>query len=69
MRISDNEIKKLQHGHYAIVDDIERSVLGRVQDPRQHAWPKIRLRMRDHTPLGEVAHTLFSAYRRRGFRV
>jgi MFS family permease len=50
---------------HAIVDDIERSVLGRVQDPRQHAWPKIRLRMRDHTPLGEVAHTLFSAYRRR----
>ena len=50
---------------HAIVDDIERSVLGRVQDPRQHAWPKIRLRMRDHTPLGEVAHTLFTAYRRR----
>ncbi len=31
----------------------------------QHAWPKIRLRMRDHTPLGEVAHTLFSVYRQR----
>src|SRR3569623_1605284 len=50
---------------HAIVDDIERSVIGRVQDPRQHAWPKIRLRMRDRTPLGEVAHTLFTAYRRR----
>src|SRR4051794_38192109 len=50
---------------HAIVEDIERSVVGRVQDPRQHAWPKIRLRMRDHTPLGEVAHTLFFTYRQR----
>src|SRR4030088_2312661 len=57
------------HGHpdqaHAIVDDIERSVIGNVQDPRQHAWPKIKLRMRDHTPLREVARTLFSAYRQR----
>jgi MFS family permease len=57
------------HGHpeqaHAIVDDIERSVTGHVQDPRQHAWPKIKLRMRDHTPLREVAHTLFSVYRQR----
>jgi MFS family permease len=50
---------------HAIVDDIERSVVGRVQDPRQHAWPKIRLRMRDHTPLSEVARTLFFDYRQR----
>ena len=50
---------------HAIVDDIERSVIGHVQDPRQHAWPKIKLRMRDHTPLREVAHTLFSLYRQR----
>ena len=27
--------------------------------------PKIRIRMRDHTPLREVAHTLFTVYRRR----
>src|SRR5216110_4085537 len=47
---------------HAIVEDIERSVIGRPQDPAQHAWPKIKLRMRDHTPLGEVAHTLFSVY-------
>jgi MFS family permease len=57
------------HGHpdraHAIVEDIERSVAGHVQDPRQHAWPKIRLKMRDHTPLREVAVTLFSAYRQR----
>jgi MFS family permease len=55
------------HGHpdqaHAIVDDIERSVAGHVQD--RQPWPKIRLRMRDHTPLREVAHTLFSLYRRR----
>jgi len=48
---------------HAIVDDIERSVVGNAQD--RHAWPKIKLRMRDHTPLREVAHTLFSLYRGR----
>jgi MFS family permease len=57
------------HGHperaHAIVSDIERSVVGEVQDPRQHALPKIKLRMRDHTPLREVARTLFSVYRQR----
>src|SRR3954454_18564531 len=37
---------------HQIVDDIERSVTGQVQDRPQQAWPKIRLRMRDHTPLG-----------------
>src|SRR5258706_4213477 len=50
---------------HAIVDDIERSALGSVQDQPQHAWPKIKLRMRDHTPLREVARTLFVAYRQR----
>jgi MFS family permease len=57
------------HGHpeeaHEIVDDIERSVIGHDQDAREQAFPKIRLRMRDHTPLTEVAHTLFSAYRQR----
>jgi MFS family permease len=50
---------------HAIVADIERSVTGHVQDQPQHAWPKIKLRMRDHTPLREVAHTLFTLYRQR----
>jgi MFS family permease len=50
---------------HAIVEDIERSVIGQVQDPRQHAWPKIKLRMRAHTPLREVARTLFGTYRQR----
>jgi len=57
------------HGHpdraQAIVADIERSVIGHVQNQGQQAFAKIRLRMRDHTPLREVAHTLFSTYRQR----
>jgi MFS family permease len=48
---------------HRIVDEIERSSTGQVQD--QQEFPKIRLRMRSHTPLGEVARTLFSVYRQR----
>src|ERR1700709_2232846 len=50
---------------HAIVAEIEKSVLGDAPDDRQRIWPKIKLRMRDHTPLREVAHTLFSLYRQR----
>jgi MFS family permease len=54
------------HGHpdqaNAIVADIERSATGHVQ---QQDLPKIKIRMRDHTPLGEVARTLFTTYRQR----
>jgi MFS family permease len=50
---------------HAIVDDIERSVVGHIQDGPEHAFPKVRLKMRDHTPLSEVAHTLLSVYRQR----
>ena len=50
---------------HAIVADIERSAVGQVQDQPEHGWPKIRLKMRTHTPLREVAHTLFSLYRQR----
>ncbi|MCA6112892.1 MFS transporter [Bradyrhizobium cenepequi] len=49
---------------HQIVDDIERSVNGEV-DAQSQALPKIKLRMRDHTPLREVAHTLLVAYRQR----
>jgi MFS family permease len=64
----------------AIVSNIERTVIGHAQDQNQQdrnqqdrnqqgsdqqVWPKIKLRMRDHTPLREVAHTLFSVYRQR----
>jgi MFS family permease len=47
----------------AIVGDIEKSVTGHVQD--RQALPKIKIRMRDHTPLREVANTLFNTYRQR----
>jgi MFS family permease len=50
---------------HAIVDDIERSATGSVQEARQHDFPRIKLRMRDHTPLREVARTLFVTYRQR----
>src|SRR5665213_331672 len=59
------------HGHPdqadAIVGEIEKSVTGHVQDDvrGREALPKIKIRMRDHTPLGEVAHTLLITYRQR----
>jgi MFS family permease len=48
---------------HEIVAEIERSVIGKDQE--QRVWPKIKLKMRSHTPLGEVAHTLFYTYRQR----
>ncbi len=64
------------HGHPdradAIMCGIERSAMGHAQNqsaaggqapPRSS--PKLRIRMRDHTPLSEVAHTLFGLYRKR----
>src|SRR5438874_254719 len=48
---------------HAIVDEIEKSAVGHSQGGE--AFPKMRLKMRSHTPLREVAHTLFSAYRQR----
>ena len=48
---------------HAIVDEIERSATGHTQTGQ--AFAKDRLKMRDHTPLGEVAHTLFTLYRQR----
>src|SRR5204863_6512463 len=48
---------------HAIVDEIEKSATGHSQ--AGEAFPKMRLKMRSHTPLGEVAHTLFSTFRQR----
>ncbi|MBR0695596.1 MFS transporter [Bradyrhizobium lablabi] len=48
---------------HRIVADIETSVLGREQSSK--GFDTIKLRMRDHTPLREVATTLFSTYRQR----
>jgi MFS family permease len=57
------------HGHpdeaNAIVTEIERSATGHGREQEARALPKIRLKMRDHTPLAEVARTLFVAYRER----
>jgi MFS family permease len=50
---------------HAIVDEIERSARGHVQDGPRETLPKIKLRMRTHTPLREVARTLFTTYRQR----
>ena len=50
---------------HAIVDGIERSVIGHHRDTSDGRFTKIRLKMRDHTPIAEVVHTLFSAYRQR----
>ena len=47
----------------AIVAEIEQSALGHRPPPQSH--PKVRLRMRDHTPLLEVATTQVSPYRQR----
>ncbi|MBN8960296.1 MAG: MFS transporter [Rhizobiales bacterium] len=49
----------------AVVADIERSVRGGRAIEAGTVWPTIKLRMRSHTPLGEVARTLFQRYRQR----
>jgi MFS family permease len=48
----------------AVVRGIEAQFAPR-DDARAQALPKVRLRMRDHTPLRDVAHTLFVTYRQR----
>src|SRR5579864_6704469 len=57
------------HGHpdegRDIVAAIERDVLGHTQNPTSPEFATMRLRMRDHTPLDEVARTLFATYRKR----
>src|SRR5690242_12099248 len=60
------------HGHperaEVIVREIERSAAGRDEHERLHGrgpWPILKIRMRHHTPLREVAHTLFTVYRER----
>jgi MFS family permease len=50
---------------HAIVDEIEQSAKGHLRDRPREALPKIRLRMRSHTPLREVARTLLTTHRQR----
>jgi MFS family permease len=49
----------------AVVRGIEAQFFTRGDDAPVHERPKVRLRMRDHTPLREVARTLFVTYRQR----
>jgi MFS family permease len=48
-----------------IVTQVETSAHQAGGSPVLQVWPKIRLRMRSHTPLREVAHALFYTYRQR----
>src|ERR1700684_4495468 len=50
---------------HAVVRGIEAQFFTRGDAAPAHEWPKVRLRMRDHTPLREVARTLFVTYRQR----
>jgi predicted MFS family arabinose efflux permease len=50
---------------HAIVDDIEKASTRHPDHPADEVFPKVRLKMRSHTPLGEVAHTLLTTYRQR----
>jgi len=49
----------------AVVRGIEAQFFTHGGAAPAHEWPKVRLRMRDHTPLREVARTLFITYRQR----
>src|SRR5439155_9842610 len=59
----------MTHGHSdraeAVVADIEGSFSRRGHDIAASELPRVRLRSRSHTPLLEVARTLFVAQRRR----
>jgi len=50
---------------HAIVDEIEKAATLHPDHRADEALPKVRLKMRSHTPLGEVARTLFTTYRKR----
>src|SRR5687767_9553820 len=49
----------------AIVADIEDSFRSQGYALEHRAFPKVRLKSRSHTPLGEVFHTLFHRHRTR----
>jgi MFS family permease len=50
---------------HAIVDEIEKAATIHPDHREDETLPKVRLKMRSHTPLGEVARTLFTTYRTR----
>jgi MFS family permease len=50
---------------HAIVDDIEKTATVHADTDPNAVLPKYRIRLRSHTPLREVAKTLFTTYRTR----
>jgi MFS family permease len=59
----------MTHGHparaHAVVSDIEDHFRRGGRSLDEFAFPRVRLRGRSHTPLTEVARTLFQKFRRR----
>jgi MFS family permease len=58
----------MTHGFVKDAEAIVRGIEARFASaPRAQVreWPRVRVRMRDHTPLSEVARTLFKTYRQR----
>src|SRR4029077_6900125 len=59
----------MTHGHASeaerVVTGIESRVMGAGHVLSTASLPRGRLRARSHTPLSEVAHTLFHLHRRR----
>jgi MFS family permease len=56
----------MTHGFVEDADTVTRGIEARVAPgARTLEWPRVRLRMRDHTPLAEVGRVLFKTYRQR----
>ena len=58
----------MTHGFVEEADAVVRGIEAHIPHaPHRGAWPRVRLRVRDHTPLAEVGHVLFKTYRQRTF--
>jgi MFS family permease len=58
----------MTHGFVKDADAVVRGIEAHIlHAPHRGAWPRVRLRARDHTPLKEVGQVLFKTYRRRTF--
>ena len=58
----------MTHGFVEDADAVVRGIEAHIPHaPHRGAWPRVRLRVRDHTPLAEVGHVLFKTYRQRTF--
>jgi len=53
------------HGHAKAADVVVHGIEAQFAERAQTAGAKVRLRTRSHTPLSEVARTLFKTYRQR----